>query len=77
MTGTEGRTPSPWRTLTYAGEDFGMVDHALILNGNAWRTTCAMLWADGARTNPEEWGHREPTGDRPRCKPCAKKVSRG
>lgn len=79
MTSEPGRGPS-WRTVTWAGEDFGVVDHALILNGTAWRTACAAsresgLWADGARTNPAEWGHHEPTGDRPRCKSCSKKVS--
>lgn len=64
-----------WLTVTWAGDDFGVVDHLVIFNGRAWRTFCARsrnsgLWADGARTNPEEWGHREAEGIRPRCKRC-------
>lgn len=67
-------TKGSYRTLTWAGEPFGMVDHALILNGTAWRTVCAQLWADGARNTPETWGHVEPDGSRPRCKRCMKKT---
>ena len=70
--------PSEPLRILYGGRQQGTVAHLVVApsgqapgSGVGWRTLCTRRWADGACTNPQEWGFGK-QGDAPLCRPCEK-----